>query len=286
CLDEHRPFAPEPAGAERYTIHWFGDTNTRRALKKITSLGLWCSGGMATRPQCVCDDSGEAYARFTGQNTVRDTLLALNDEEGGWSVRENGILKSRDVYDPLAQIYYHRWEGLTLYNGGRWQDTFRPTSLGLYPRADLVIVSLGNMDASFTQFLEFTRQLNELVSLLQAAYSDQHIVLRMPQYFCCRAPSGSPPRRMQKDRNRLYGDYTRRLFKLHFGERLHVWDVGAIVESLALEQRREVAACAVNTVPSEIVDLENLQLMNGICNAAALRSTHSGRRDPANVELD
>ncbi|KAJ2574789.1 hypothetical protein GGH19_003538 [Coemansia sp. RSA 1807] len=286
CLDDYRPFSPETTG--KYTVHWFGDTNSRRALKKITSLGQWCSGIMASRPQCLCDDSGEAFPRFTGQNTVRDTLLELNDEDGGWSVRENGMVKNRGIQNSLAQVYYHRWEGLTQYNSGRWQDVFKPSALGLYPQANLVVISIGNMDVSFTQFLEYTRQLNELVVLLQSAYDEQHIVLRMPQYFCCRAPSGNPPRRMQKDRNRLYGDYARRLFELHFGSRLHVWDVSGIAETLPLEQRRDVAGCAVNTVPSEIVDLENLQLMNGICNAASLRSKpkpDGWRQDPANIEL-
>ncbi|KAJ2327205.1 hypothetical protein IWW51_001878 [Coemansia sp. RSA 2702] len=286
CLDDHRPFASD--SPEKYTIHWFGDTNTRRALKKITSLGAWCSGTMATRSQCLCDDSGEAFPRFTGQNTVRDTLLELNDEDGGWSVREDGAKKDRDMSNPQARIYFHRWEGLTRYNGARWQTTLQPDRIGAYPRADLVVVSLGNMDVSFTQFLEHARQLNELVELLQAAYDDQHIVLRMPQYFCCRAPSGNPPRRMQRDRNRLYGEYMRRLFELHFGTRLHVWDVGSIAETLPLELRKEVTACAVNTVPSELVDLENLQLINGICNPAMLRSKGglaAGRRDAANAEL-
>ncbi|KAJ1874903.1 hypothetical protein LPJ55_001117 [Coemansia sp. RSA 990] len=284
CLEEYRPLSPDSTG--KYTIHWFGDANTRRALKKISSLGQWCSGIMANRPQCICDDSGESFGRFTGQNTVRDTLLELNDEDGGWSVRENGQIKERGLFHSQAKIYFHRWEGLTQYNGGRWQDIFRPSAISQYPRANLVVVSLGNMDVSFTQFLEYSRQLNELVALLQAVYEDQHILLRMPQYFCCRAPSGNPTRRMQKDRNRLYGEYAQRLFELHFGQRLHMWDVGSIVETLPLDQRKQVAACAVNTVPSEIVDLENLQLINGLCNPALLRTKppRGNGRDP--VELD
>ncbi|KAJ2156165.1 hypothetical protein GGF46_005369 [Coemansia sp. RSA 552] len=282
CLDDSRPLSSRATGI--YTIHWFGDTNTRRALKKITSLGDWCAGEAAQRTSCVCDDSGEVFLRFTGQNTVRDTLLELEEEFGGWSVRENGVSKGRSVPSPQARIYYHRWEGLTKYNGRRWQDTFQPSAMGDNPEANLVIISLGNLDASFTPFLEFTRQLAELAQLIQDTYSDQHIILRTPQYFCCREPRGAPLRRVQRDRNRLYGEYTQQVFEHRFGDRVHVWDVGAIVEALPVAERTAVSSCAVNTVPSEIVDIENQLLISGLCKDDKLDGG-AERRLPAATEL-
>ncbi|KAJ1965360.1 hypothetical protein GGI12_000838 [Dipsacomyces acuminosporus] len=270
CLDTNRPFSPDRG--ETYTIHWFGDTNTRRSLKKITSLGKWCSGGNNHQQFCECDDSGEVFSRFTGQNSVRNTLFLLNDEDGGWSTLENGEPKTRKVEGPLARIYFHRWEGLTVFNGGDWRATFDGRNLGMYPRADLVVISLSNMDAAFAPFLEYTRQLGQLIEFVKQHYDDRHIVLRSPQYFCCRSPGGTPLRRVQKDRSRLYGEYTRRLFEHHFPSLVHVWDVSSIAETLPLEQRKEIARCQINGVPADMVDVENLLLFNGLCNAESFES--------------
>ncbi|KAI8325001.1 hypothetical protein GQ54DRAFT_255435 [Martensiomyces pterosporus] len=265
CLDTNRPMSPDRG--ETYTIHWFGDTNTRRSLKKITSLGKWCSGGHSNKQFCECDDSGEVFSRFTGQNSVRDTLLLLNDEDGGWSTMENGEPQSRKVEGPLTRIYYHRWEGLTIFNGGDWKVTFDGSNIGKYPRADLVVVSLSTMDAAFAPFLEYTRALNQLIEFLKQHYDERTIVLRSPQYFCCTAPGGSPLRRVQKDRNRLYGEYTKRLFEHHFKSLVHIWDVSSIAEGLPLDQRKDMAKCVINSVPSDMVDVENHVLFNGLCNA-------------------
>ncbi|KAJ1665996.1 hypothetical protein IW140_000578 [Coemansia sp. RSA 1813] len=278
CLDGGRPLSNSSSsnnnnnngggGANAYTIHWFGDTSTRRALKKITSLGEWCASKNAQQQQrCACDDSGEVFARFTGQNSVRDALIELNDEDGGWSVRENGKPRRRALFAPLARIYYHRWEGLTVYNGAAdWRRALAPDALRGYPQADLVIVALGTLDAALTPFLEYTQQLDDLVALLKASYAGRHIIVRAPQHACCRLPAGKPLRRVQKDRNRLYGEYAARLFALHFGSLVHFWDVARIAEALPASVRRESAMCAVSNVPAALVEVENHVLVNSLCN--------------------
>ncbi|KAJ2550863.1 hypothetical protein EV175_003906 [Coemansia sp. RSA 1933] len=270
CLDSGRPLASNSsAGGGAYAIHWFGDTSTRRALKKITSLGDWCAtGSVASNQQrCQCDDSGEVFARFTGQNSVRNTLIELNDEDGGWSVRENGNARHRERSAPLARIYYHRWEGLTSYNGASdWRRALAPEELHAYPRADLVVIALGTLDAALTPFLEYTQQLDDLVALLKKSYAGRHIVLRSPQFACCRLPAGKPLRRFQKDRNRLFGDYAARLFAQHFGPLVHFWDVARIAEALPAAARRKTAACPVGDVPAALVEVENHLLANSLCN--------------------
>ncbi|KAJ1797637.1 hypothetical protein LPJ59_003012 [Coemansia sp. RSA 2399] len=272
CLDSARPLAGNSSrsssSAEAYTIHWYGDTGTRRALKKITSLGEWCTGSDThSQQRCICDDSGEVFARFTGQNSVRDALIELNDEDGGWAVRENGHPRHKPRFAALARVYYHRWEGLSRYNGASdWRRALAPDALGAYPTADLVIVALGTPDAALTPFLEFTQQLDELVALLKASYADRHIIVRSPQHACCRLPAGKPLRRMQKDRNRLFGEYATRLFALHFGPLAHFWDVARIAEALPPAQRRSVAECAVGNVPAALVEVENHVLANSLCN--------------------
>ncbi|KAJ2854395.1 hypothetical protein GGI22_004510, partial [Coemansia erecta] len=267
CLDSARPLARN-SSAEAYTIHWYGDTGTRRALKKIASLGEWCAGSSARSQQhCLCDDSGEVFARFTGQNSVRDALIELNDEDGGWAVRENGHPRHEPRFAALARIYYHRWEGLSRYNGASdWRRALAPDALRDYPAADLVIVALGTPDAALTPFLEFTQQLDELVALLKASYAGRHIILRSPQHACCRLPAGKPLRRTQKDRNRLFGEYAMRLFALHFGPLVHFWDVARIAEALPPAQRRSAAGCAVGNVPAALVEVENHILANSLCN--------------------
>ncbi|ORX72852.1 hypothetical protein DL89DRAFT_320606 [Linderina pennispora] len=241
CLDVNRPLSPDRG--EPYTIHWFGDTNSRRALKKITSLGDWCSGNDLGSAKCQCDDSSEGFGRFTGQNKVRDSLIHLNDEDGGWSVSEDGKHKGRTVTSPLARIHFHRWEGLT--------------AVGKFHRADLVVLSLVNIDVSFGTFLEYTHALDELVRHLRSHYAETAIVLRTPQYFCCRAPSGAPLRRMQKDRNMQFYDYTHRLLKHSFGSLLRVWDAGGITEALPMTKRKAISRCGINA---------NHLLINSLCN--------------------
>ncbi|KAJ1956297.1 hypothetical protein EC988_001426 [Linderina pennispora] len=277
CLDVNRPLSPDRG--EPYTIHWFGDTNSRRALKKITSLGDWCSGNDLGSARCQCDDSSEGFGRFTGQNKVRDSLIHLNDEDGGWSVSEDGKNKGRTVTSPLARIHFHRWEGLTAFNHPPWQKTF--DSVGKFHRADLVVLSLVNIDVSFGMFLEYTHALDELVRHLRSHYTETAIVLRTPQYFCCRAPSGAPLRRMQKDRNMQFYDYTHRLLKHSFGSLLRVWDAGGITETLPMTERKAVLGCGINAVPADIVHVENHLLINSLCNLPSVNRVEHAEHELA-----
>ncbi|KAJ2552593.1 hypothetical protein IWW35_002253 [Coemansia sp. RSA 1878] len=51
-------------------VHWFGDS-TRRALKKITTLGKWCSRPDEVDTQlCICNDNAEGFGSYSKQVSV------------------------------------------------------------------------------------------------------------------------------------------------------------------------------------------------------------------------
>ncbi|KAJ2807982.1 hypothetical protein H4R20_001052 [Coemansia guatemalensis] len=97
-------------------MHWFGDSNLRRALKKITSMGEWCKEGVETR-QCLCEDYSEPFPRFDPR--IRQLLIDMDSESGGRSLSNRTT--SPETISELeekggSRIYLHKWEGLSARN--------------------------------------------------------------------------------------------------------------------------------------------------------------------------
>ncbi|KAJ2626801.1 hypothetical protein IW137_005831, partial [Coemansia sp. RSA 1287] len=102
-------------------MHWYGDSNLRRVLKKLTTRGAWCgtSDEHQTRT-CICEDYKEEFTPFNA--TYRELIIDF-DESGGQMV-SNKDADFLHVPDNHTRIYYHKWEGLSSKNKPAWQAPF------------------------------------------------------------------------------------------------------------------------------------------------------------------
>ncbi|KAJ1849546.1 hypothetical protein LPJ70_000404 [Coemansia sp. RSA 2708] len=255
--------------ATRYPMmHWFGDSNLRRALKKLTTLGRWCQTGeeQLTRP-CICEDYKEEFTRFN--STYREMLIDMDPESGGHMLTD----ESADFTTTpagMARIYFHKWEGLSPKNKPAWHKSFSKGMTSRYGTPQVAVVSLVNWDAAFATRGVFAMELRRLLDYIERDYAPEtEIVLRLGQYHCCRSDHDPPDTR---GFSRLRVEYFNQYFVNAFAERfgasrsLHVWDVATITERRQWSHRNESTDCNANHARAEIVETENQVLMNAMCN--------------------
>jgi hypothetical protein len=113
--------------AKKYPlIHWFGDSNSRRSIKKIITDGEWCNDYQAiqsnstTKRACHCED----YEEPTWNNTLFDTharagrimKTAFNNASVEWG---------KDETKTESEIWFYKWDGLTDLNEPSWEELFK-----------------------------------------------------------------------------------------------------------------------------------------------------------------
>ncbi|PIA17411.1 hypothetical protein COEREDRAFT_80430, partial [Coemansia reversa NRRL 1564] len=209
----------------RRPIHWFGDSNTRRALKKITTLGEWCTlpEDLASR-KCICEDQGE---RFPIYNTAASqTILDVNSTDGGHKV--TGRYNPQQVPKDNIRIISLRVGGLTNNSNFLWQNHFASNLTKRFGHPSTIILSLTNWDAAFTSLSYFANQLDMLMERINDTYDGSaKIIVRTGQYFCCHTDTSSSHRRYSRLRNRAFDNYLISAIRLRLGKKydIHVWDV-------------------------------------------------------------
>ncbi|PIA15565.1 hypothetical protein COEREDRAFT_87751 [Coemansia reversa NRRL 1564] len=259
CLKEKYPL-----------IHWFGDSNTRRALKKITSLGNWCSAPEERNNlMCTCNDNASNFGKYDTHalfapidfDSINGGNTALQDYSNG----NLGLIPANKT-----RIVLFRWGGLTMLNNPPWSDTFNG---GINVRAgvpSIAIFALVNWDVAFSSYTFFTQEVNKLLDLVSENYpASTQIVIRTGQYFCCTYDMDiNLNRKYSRLRYKYFNDYIVNAFQIRFGSsrKVHVWDVSQISERREYHARQEASTCAPNHVRAEIIDLENQILANAICN--------------------
>ncbi|PIA16775.1 hypothetical protein COEREDRAFT_81117 [Coemansia reversa NRRL 1564] len=266
CLNSHFPL-----------MHWFGDSNLRRALKKVTTMGEWCKENVETR-RCLCEDYGEPFSRFDPR--IRQLLIDMDGESGGRSILNHTINQpsiSELEEKGGSRIYLHKWEGLIQGNRRNWFDEFEKGITSRFGKPQLAIISLINWDTAFSSRQNFAIQLGRLLDYIEREYKpDTRIVIRTGQYYCCRSDSSTKGRRAySRLRNAYFDDYVIRAFHERFDEthNVDVWDVSSLSEHLPFFARNESVACPSNHARSEVVEIENQVLFNAMCNNRVEEST-------------
>ncbi|KAJ1990415.1 hypothetical protein GGI26_003540 [Coemansia sp. RSA 1358] len=250
-------------------IHWFGDSNTRRALKKVTSLGKWCS----TKPDinsltCLCNDNMEQYSRYN--SNMRIAPIDMDPINGGVAAHvKNGFYG--EVVSNKSRIVAFKWDGLTSFNQPAWSHSFDMGMQSHMGKPTVAIFGLTNWDTAFSTRSFFASEVDRLVRLVENEYSDStHIVIRTGQYYCCTSDKDMHwKRRYSRLRNRYFDKYLIESFKGRLGGRraVSVWDVTSVSERRPYVARDEINSCPANHVRSEIVEIENQLLINSMCNS-------------------
>ncbi|KAJ1842688.1 hypothetical protein LPJ73_005720, partial [Coemansia sp. RSA 2703] len=125
---------------EKYPrMHWYGDSNLRRVMKKISTLGEWCSteedrNGNA----CRCEDYTVPFERFSIH--ARDTFLDLDPITGGSTLP--GETDFSRVPENKTRFAIFKMEGLTERNMPPWDARFQNGLVKKFGAPDAVIVSL------------------------------------------------------------------------------------------------------------------------------------------------
>ncbi|KAJ2866687.1 hypothetical protein GGI22_001220 [Coemansia erecta] len=253
-------------------VHWFGDSNTRRALKKVTSLGQWCSTAEEIQSAvCTCNDNMEQFARYN--SNARAMPIDMDAQSGGVAAT-SGYLGG-PVSGNKSRIVAFKWDGLTDRNQPAWSDPFdRPDGIPAHsselPPAAAVVIGVVNWDTAFSTRAFFASQVQRLVQKVRESYPEStQIIIRTGQYYCCTSDMDKFwKRRYSRLRNSHYSSYIVDQFRDQLGpHRVHVWDVASLAERRPYAARdAEINFCPANHVRSELVDIENQLLMNAMCN--------------------
>ncbi|KAJ1990438.1 hypothetical protein EDC05_004082 [Coemansia umbellata] len=246
------------------TVHFFGDSNMRRALKKITTLGEWCSTPQEQASgRCLCEDHSEPFPRFN--LNIRDAHINMDPTNGGWA-QTGDLVHTRHANQ--SRIYAHRWDGLTENNQAPWWAVFG-AGMERNGHAQLVIISLTNWDAAFSTRSFYAWELNRLLDIIENVYDPRtEIMVRTGQYYCCRHDESRTKRRYSRLRNKAFDSYIVDAFTERFNStrKLSIWDVSALSERRPLEARKESISCHANHARAEIIEIENQLLFNHMCN--------------------
>ncbi|KAH8547537.1 hypothetical protein BGW37DRAFT_510384 [Umbelopsis sp. PMI_123] len=113
--------------AKKYPlIHWFGDSNSRRSLKKIMTDGTWCSDSQAIqsnetiRRACHCEDYEEPTWNYTLFDTHARAGRLVKTAFANASVEWG-----KDSSKNESEIWFYKWDGLTDLNEPSWEELFK-----------------------------------------------------------------------------------------------------------------------------------------------------------------
>ncbi|KAJ2359342.1 hypothetical protein IWW50_000140 [Coemansia erecta] len=243
-------------------VHWFGDSNTRRALKKVSTLGAWCS----ENPEdivCTCNDNSEAFANY--KTNERTAPFDLDPVAGG-------AVATSAPSTNASRIVAFKWDGLTTRNSPPWAEYFTSDFTERLGHPKLAVFGMTNWDTAFETRAFFAGEVAKLADVVDSTYPGTDVVLRTGQYYCCTSDMDKFwKRRYSRLRNHYFDQTLVDHFKTKFAgtRNVLVWNVARLSERRPYKLREEdVTKCAANHVRSEIIEIENQVLMNALCNNA------------------
>lgn len=254
-------------------INVFGDSNSRRSIKKLLSRGKWCLGWEKHPLSWKEDDKHDAEGyRSPEEYTylhVNQTKSCFCEDyrEYGWNASwfDATARMSTLQLDKANNVTMHsyKWDGLTYLNDPGWE-----TAVPLMPvDVDVAIFSLGNWDAAYSQLDTFLHGVDQLIQQIRDHYdlNKTKIIYRTPQYYCCRVDTSVRARQVSGPRLALFHQEARARFQSQLNA--SVWDTYILGESKTWDEKKASIGCSSNHVPADEVEIENQILMNGLCNS-------------------
>ncbi|KAJ2850583.1 hypothetical protein IWW36_001763 [Coemansia brasiliensis] len=280
---------------QRPSIHWYGDSNSRRTLRPFIMGGKWChEANTTTRLDCLCNDAprdlfpDEWYdsmpvphwyrvhtAGVDGNEIYTDLRLQqrqptdprpiLDKYPSDFSFGPDYIPPGYRLRDDYFDLYYHFTRGTLDMYGSYWKRDITLDSVAQYPVANLVVFQMVTWDASFGTYKNFVHQVPQLVNRLRAIYPHAEFIYRSGPYWCCRNAEDQT-----KKYSRLRFQAFDTLAKKYFQQKLkaRVWDVANLARQRPPESKRlpENMPCRSAHSRSEQIYLDNQIFMNMLVN--------------------
>ncbi|KAJ2719629.1 hypothetical protein GGI07_005095 [Coemansia sp. Benny D115] len=277
------------------SVHWYGDSNSRRTLRPIVSAGKWCyRKDEQSRLDCLCNDApkdlfpDEWYKQMPVPHWYRVHTSGVLGEEIYADLRN----RTRAPTDPRAivakdpsdlryspdyvppgyrlrddyfDLYYLFTRGTQDMYGSYWQRDITENGIKTYPRARLVVFQMITWDVAFGSFADFVEQTALLVRRLKAVYPGAQFVYRSGPYWCCRAAEDQG-KKYSRMRFLAFDRHARGVFKKHLDA--WIWDVMGPAASRCPESKRmeDNMPCRSAHSRSEVIHIDNQMLMNMVVN--------------------
>lgn len=289
--------------AEKYPagIDMYGDSNTRRSIKKMVTGGRWCDGWHGRMVAAMAASSSAEREQQRQKQDDKETPInnnlssdpydwsLLDDDnkiqqlrschcedfhEPGWNPswfdaqdRRNAVRLRNSTGHERALLRSYKWDGLTYLNDPSWTTAFTTinATFDISHPSDVVIFSLGNWDAAYMSLYEFNKELDKLLNYVATTYANKQIIYRTPQYYCCRADNTKRNRLLSSSRVQAFNDLAKSKFVRVLGAR--VWDTMVLGESRTWHEKLQARDCPSNHATPDVVEIENQILMNALCNA-------------------
>lgn len=215
-----------------------GESNSRRALKRLFSRGAWCGEpGAAELSYCNCED-------FGWEDCVEPGL-----PQGWKAVAKHGLAFSNG-----SSFSYEAFGGFP-YNANFFGS---PT-----PAAVAVVGYLGAWPEASSNASQNVAGLAATIDLLLTLPPTTRFVFRTAPYFCCFA---GRYHRFSEKRQRLFSRMLRDAMLGAFPGRAYFWDTRSLSEPRSMSEIGERAgSCRSNHLPSPLVAEDLRTLMSLLC---------------------
>ncbi|KAJ2138774.1 hypothetical protein IW143_000303 [Coemansia sp. RSA 520] len=278
------------------SVHWYGDSNSRRTLRPIVQAGQWCHTNNSMRLDCLCNDApkdlfpSEWYAhmpvlhwyRIHTQGVRRDEIYAdlrLKEQPptDPRPILDKDPIDNHTTYGPdymppgyrlrddYFDLYYLFTRGTLDMQGRHWMRDITQEAIAPYPNADLVVFQMITWDVAFGSYSTFARSVELLARRLRNVYPHAQFVYRTGPYWCCRNAEDQ-----QKKYSRLrfasFDAHARAVFRRVLSAR--IWDVSGPSSQRPPEAKRnpENMPCLSAHSRSEFVHLDNQIFINMLVN--------------------
>jgi len=230
----------------------FGDSNSRRALKVLSSRGAWCNGtGEREAPHCMCEDCGNIC-----DPAVEHVPYAFMNE-----VESEG-----------ARFGAGRGRGIRFVNqcGARSLNERFVSELVAKNVRVVVIAGVGAWDEAEFDLTQFQAHLVWMAGVLAKLPPSLRFIFRTAPFFCCtNAISGrEKPRRYSEKRGAVMAHLYRRALSAAFPDALW-WDTRALSEAVPRAPGPQLPlACSSNHLDSWLVAEDVAVLQSLLCTLA------------------
>ncbi|KAJ1833781.1 hypothetical protein LPJ63_002495 [Coemansia sp. RSA 2711] len=278
------------------SVHWYGDSNSRRTLRPFVMGGKWCYEASSTaRLDCLCNDapkdlfpsewypgmpvphwyrvhtngvhSTEIHAdlrRLLQEPTDPRPILDKDPSDDG-NFGPAHVPPGYRLRDDYFDLYYRFTRGTLDIYGSHWERDITSAAVAPYQPASLVVVQLITWDAAFGSFARFKIDVERLANRLRTVYPRAEFVYRSGPYWCCRN-SDDQAKKYSRLRFQSFDAHARNVFQRKL--RARVWDVMSPPGQRPPESKRlsENMPCRSAHSRAEHIHLDNQVFMNMLVN--------------------